>query len=617
MTAPNRKIDDAQRNKYLRWGVIMMLVILVPVYVVLLRSWLIDLSWGIWVIADSLLIIAAVVAVYLFFDRSLRWKEEREMLAQELAQAEKRADDAYQLQQSIFQISQMYDQASDEIEVIQLTLSLSREVVGVQGASFVPLDDRAQPLTPLVEGDIPTQLSQDWLQYLASPAVRQRCSTCRNLGHVTSDCSLLEAPIAGAVGMFCLPFIRGDQEFGMLNLYMPETEHISPDKQDLLKKIVDEATLALEGIRLHKRELATLHELQSARERTDLDSLITGLLLNLNDTLEADYSQLSVWNGKPKDRPLEVQVGELPNSARLLIDGIIQTVMTSKLPVLIGDVSGSVSAAPGLRALMAAPLICSDGSVMGALVVTSRQVKAFNQRQLSMLQTVSGQTAMVIQNINLIAELEYKTMMEERMRLAREIHDGLAQTLGFLKLKLAQMKNYAEQADYGRLVETIPICYNTLTDAYQEVRQSIDGLRIKTGSVGMEGWLRQAAIEFQENTGLSVHLSEPVGDPSLPPEVHAQLIRIVQEALNNVRKHADSGEAWVSCQEIDGDLILEVRDDGSGFDIDDIPGPSRHGLQGMRERAELIGADFQVISRARQGTIVRVRLPLSFIREKM
>jgi two-component system nitrate/nitrite sensor histidine kinase NarX len=149
------------------------------------------------------------------------------------------------------------------------------------------------------------------------------------------------------------------------------------------------------------------------------------------------------------------------------------------------------------------------------------------------------------------------------------------------------------------------------------VRQAIDGLRIQSNGSGMEGWLRQAAVEFQENSGLRVQIVEPVENANLPPEVHAQLIRILLEALNNVRKHARGGQIWISCQEVDGDLIIEVRDDGIGFDIEDIPGPSRYGLQGMRERAELIGADFQIISRPMEGTTVRVRLPNTVVGVQM
>jgi signal transduction histidine kinase len=97
----------------------------------------------------------------------------------------------------------------------------------------------------------------------------------------------------------------------------------------------------------------------------------------------------------------------------------------------------------------------------------------------------------------------------------------------------------------------------------------------------------------------------------LAPEVQAQLIRIVQEALSNTRKHAEAQQVWVSCHTVSGELVLEIRDDGRGFSPEDVPGPSRHGMRGMRERAELIGAEFQVISRPQEGTTVRLRLPMT------
>lgn len=96
----------------------------------------------------------------------------------------------------------------------------------------------------------------------------------------------------------------------------------------------------------------------------------------------------------------------------------------------------------------------------------------------------------------------------------------------------------------------------------------------------------------------------------LSSEVQAQLIRIVQEALSNVRKHSQAKQVWIGCHETDGDVLLEVRDDGRGFEPEDVSGASQHGLRGMRERAELIGADFQIVSRPQGGAAVRVRLPL-------
>jgi two-component system nitrate/nitrite sensor histidine kinase NarX len=111
-------------------------------------------------------------------------------------------------------------------------------------------------------------------------------------------------------------------------------------------------------------------------------------------------------------------------------------------------------------------------------------------------------------------------------------------------------------------------------------------------------------------SGLPVSLDEFPLDEDLPPEFQVQLIRIVQEALSNVRKHACASQAWVSYHQNGQDFIIEVRDNGCGFSLEEIPSVSRYGLQGMRERSELIGADFQVISKINEGTQVRIRVPI-------
>jgi two-component system nitrate/nitrite sensor histidine kinase NarX len=202
-------------------------------------------------------------------------------------------------------------------------------------------------------------------------------------------------------------------------------------------------------------------------------------------------------------------------------------------------------------------------------------------------------------------------MILERTRLAREIHDGLAQTLGFMKLQAAQVRNALAREDYARVKELLDAYYATLSDAYQEARLAIDGLRISTSNAALSNWLPVIAGEFQEISGLCIRVNPVDLHSELPPEVHAQLIRIVQEALSNIRKHAKANQVTINCQELENELVMEIHDDGCGFSPEDVTSPSRHGLQGMRERAELIGAEFQIISQPQQGTTVRVRLPMS------
>jgi len=249
---------------------------------------------------------------------------------------------------------------------------------------------------------------------------------------------------------------------------------------------------------------------------------------------------------------------------------------------------------------------------LGAILSGNFSQRNFTRKHLSHLASMAEQIALVIQDFRQVAEIEYRAIMAERTRLAREIHDGLAQTIGFLKLQAAQMNSYLEQGKLDKLRETLQFSYQTLTEAYQEIRQAIDSLRIKPADQGLISWLKQTVTEFSESTGLKVNLEDRTNSlGEIAPEVQAQLIRIVQEALSNIRKHAHAQRAWVSLQCKEGQLVLEVGDDGSGFSPEDVPQGSRHGLQGMRERAELVSADLQVISRPHEGTIVRICLPQS------
>jgi len=156
----------------------------------------------------------------------------------------------------------------------------------------------------------------------------------------------------------------------------------------------------------------------------------------------------------------------------------------------------------------------------------------------------------------------------------------------------------------------LSMTYKVLSDAYLDVRQAIDDLRISPGSEGLESWLRETSIEFEENTGLKVNLEGGSAAQDLPPEIQVQLIRIIQEALSNVRKHAQASQAWIEYHQEGKHFQVEIRDDGRGFHPDELPGVSKYGLQGMHERSDLIGADLVIISAPEEGTIIKVKVPV-------
>ena len=539
----------------------------------------------------------------------IRYQDRLALTQQQQQESDQRVSQAYQRLDAIFRVSQKFLDASDEREVTELVLRLSIDLVGAKGASFVPLDDHGQPLAMISQGEMPVPGIEAWMEYLATPEIRQQCGNCNSNETINRTCPLLHTPSLNASGIYCLPLGRDEHEFGMLNLYMPDDEPISQDTHAFLGALIDQTALALEGVRLRRRELAALRQMQIVRQKNDLNGQLYGLLDNVNQTVDSDFAMLVISQPGSVLANARLIQGDLPLQSQPFVDGVTQGVIASTQPVLLSAVSGDETTAPTVHSLIAVPLL-SGRATLGALVAGNCHATPLNKRQLSLLQIIAGQVALVVQNADTLAELEYATIIQERTRLAREIHDGLAQTLGFLKLQASQMRNYLARGDSERARESLELYFAALSEAYQDVRQTIDGLRIEPANAGLDGWLEQTVIEFRELSGLEVDFNGASLNGVLLPEVHAQLIRIVQEALSNVRKHAQANHVWVTCHEAEDDLWLEIRDDGKGFAPEDVTRPSQHGLRGMRERADLIGADFQVISRQQGGTTIRVRLPL-------
>ncbi|MEJ2599299.1 MAG: GAF domain-containing protein [Anaerolineales bacterium] len=611
------KIRKLARQRWLPWLIVGAVLLLALIHEIVQPAWLGEFS-NAWQAAFWALTLALLLLFYLALERISYYVDQREALQQRVDESEEQVKRAAQRLQAIFRISQKFVDASDETEIIELMLQISVDLAQASGAAYVPLDEHGQPLASVQRGELPSPEIGDWLEYLANPAVRARCKTCET--HSSSKkrlqdaqpsgsvCPLMSGPFFEAIDLYCFPLRRGEHEFGMLNLFLPDTAHLDADDHAFLRAMIDETALALEGMRLRRRELLSLRQMQAVRQKTDWVGLVHRLVEDVYETLESDFGLAIIRD--PDGSLTHVTLGDYPQHAHAFVDGVVQGVLASGEPVMVGDVTGEATGAPGIRSLMVAPLMTSSGERLGALLVGNSHDMGFYPRQFSLLQTIASQVALTVQNAALMTELEYQAVITERTRLAREIHDGMAQTLGFLKLQAAQMQNYLERNEFLRLRQGIDLCYATLSEAYQDARQSIDGLRISPKDSDLSSWLEQTVAEFEEVSGIAVDLEIEPMEVELPSEIQAQLIRIVQEALSNVRKHADADQVCITWHKIGDELCLEVSDNGKGFAPEDVPRHSRHGLRGMRERSELIAANFQVVSRPGGGTMLRVCLPL-------
>ena len=199
----------------------------------------------------------------------------------------------------------------------------------------------------------------------------------------------------------------------------------------------------------------------------------------------------------------------------------------------------------------------------------------------------------------------------ERSRLAREVHDGPAQALSNAIFQVEVVQRLLDR-DEAAAREELRQLREVLTRELQGVRAYLSQLRPPLlADLGLSGAIQDAAKQIGTALAVPVEVElEPEVD-SLPETVEIVALRIIQEALQNARKHAQPRSIRIKMWQDHGGWTLEVRDDGRGFDSDDPPvsGRRHYGLQFMRERAELIGARFEVRSTPNLGTAVRMTIP--------
>jgi two-component system sensor histidine kinase DegS len=199
----------------------------------------------------------------------------------------------------------------------------------------------------------------------------------------------------------------------------------------------------------------------------------------------------------------------------------------------------------------------------------------------------------------------------ERTRLAREVHDGPAQALSNAIFQVEVVQRLLDRDERLARAELKQL-REVLTRELRGVRAYLSQLRPPLlADLGLSGAIREAADQIATALNIPVHVELDEGIDALPETVEVVSLRVIQEALQNVRKHAQPNTIRVRMGRDASGWTVEVRDDGKGFEADDPPvGGRRHfGLQFMRERAELIGARFDVRSRPDLGTAVRMTIP--------
>lgn len=259
------------------------------------------------------------------------------------------------------------------------------------------------------------------------------------------------------------------------------------------------------------------------------------------------------------------------------------------------------------------PLKVKD-RVIGLLDVENRQTNAFHESDVAVLQLLANQVAVAIENARLYEQAQRLAALQERQKLARELHDSVSQALYGIALGT---RTALAMLDGGNLDET----------QVAALRQPLDYTMslAKAGQAEMRALIFELRPESLQMEGLVVSLTRQVDalsarhqievqttlgtEPDVPVAAKEVLYRVAQEALHNVVKHASASRVEVALYQDNGNVVLEIRDDGRGFDPQG-HFPGHLGLQSMRERVEGIGGALVATSAPGEGTCIRACVPL-------
>lgn len=430
-----------------------------------------------------------------------------------------------------------------------------------------------------------------------------------------------------------VPLTYQQSQLGALLVFCRPEYAIDQRQLSFFQAIADQAALAIQNAQQYERtqqrnkQLSALLEVSRDVALTlEMRPLLGQLLEKLRGVV--DYSGAAIFALKSEEAlELLCYRGPLPQEELirhwdLRLAQHNRQVIRQRSPVIIPDVNADTALAAAFRATaeaqlgyvpgligtwMGVPLMVRD-RIIGVLAFDHQQVGAYTTEQLELAQVFAQQAAAAIENAQLFEQAQGKAALEERARLARELHDSVSQALYGIALGARAALNAAEHNPQA-LKEPLEYILSLSEAGIAEMRALIFELRPE--SLAEEGLVaalarQAAAAKARYDLAVETHFCE---EPEISLEAKEALYRIAQEALHNTVKHAQASQVKLRLDQAEGQVVLEVCDNGKGFDPQQ-EFPGHLGQRSMRERAEAIGANLNINSSPNKGVDIRVSLPL-------
>ena len=439
------------------------------------------------------------------------------------------------------------------------------------------------------------------------------------------------------VSFLGVPIRTGDKQLGQIYLTEKiDASEFTSDDEMIIQMLAAYAATAITNARLYEQ----MKERDLALTRRNVDmSLLNGIASTLTSSLELDEI-LNKTLGLVMNY-MKVEAGEIflleddKNTLRMVLhrgqaaeafwrrntfnvgDGYPGMVAKNRQPLISRQLADDANflrdavVEAGFQQIACIPLLSGE-NLMGVMSVATRGTDPFDERNIQMLTALGAWAGLSIENARLHANARRLAVLEERDRIGMDLHDGIIQSIYGVGLALEGVRlTLSEDPDAAK--ERINHAIDGLNQAIRDIRAYILDLRPRQlGSEGLLNGIKRLIAEYRANTFSEVHFTGPDSDlKDLPHTQSLTLFHICQESLANAAKHAKAKSVQVAIWTTEDRALMEIRDDGKGFDLDSMHTSIGHGLANMQTRAHAVGGDIDISSITGEGTTILVWVPRS------
>jgi two-component system sensor histidine kinase DevS len=442
-------------------------------------------------------------------------------------------------------------------------------------------------------------------------------------GHVEMH-ALLGVPIrigGRQLGQIYLTEKVGDSEF-------------SPDDEKIIEILAAYAGAAIENARLYERlqereatvtrrneQLALINQIGSALASSlELEEILNKTLALIMAHFKVEAGEIFLKEEDGETLRLVLHRGEAAEAFwtrnRFKIgEGMVGQAAQTLQPVISNhldrDEQGTRQAVveAGFKQIACIPLT-TRGEVVGVLTIATRGRKIISKSELQLLVSIAAGAGAAIENARLHSNVRRLAVLEERERIGMDLHDGTIQSIYGVGLALENARNLLRENPEGA-EERLQKAIDDLNHTIRDIRSYILDLRPRQlqGESLIDG-LGRLISEFRQNVKVEVSIAAPKEPLSDLPQMHAMsLFHICQEALANIAKHAKASKVTIDLWTTSDRVLLEISDNGQGFDLENTNKTVGHGLANMLTRVQNVGGDVDITSAPREGTSILAWVP--------